>query len=486
LKWIDTATGSTPIPIVATAGADEVRGAAWGADDVIVYAPAFTGPLFSIRLNGGGTGLPAVRLPAGDEIGTARFPWFLSDGRRFVFFGAQGTGTEPGALYLGRVGSLDFKRLGPAQSSAVFAPPGFLIYSRGEGLIAHRFDDEREELAGDATPLGIVMGGSLNVSGLRSLSISTTGVLVFRPDQRNLNQVVWVDRAGRDVGATTEAGQAWHYSPRVSPDGRLMVISHYGLSGGLGELWIHDLSRKLSTRLTFGDGDDFGALWTGPRELVYLSSRPAALGNIYRVHLDRPQERKLWLAGDVTQIPLAMTPDGRVVVQRFEANGRGGLWIRRLEGEDELKPLGQSSASEMGANVSPDGRWLAYASDVAGRWEVYVRRLDGQGAETRISGAGGTQPLWRRDRRELFYVDAAGRMMAVPIAAAAGAEEGLIPGDPVPLFEARLEEANERQYEATADGQRFVLNRSPVFDTVPISVVLDWRALLGDGVRPPR
>ena len=112
-------------------------------------------------------------------------------------------------------------------------------------------------------------------------------------------------------------------------------------------------------------------------------------------------------------------------------------------------------------------------SDAAGELAVFVRRLDGSGA-IRISAAGGTQPAWRRDGRELFYVDARGRLVAVPMTSG----DELRPGAPVVLFDARLEEAGDRQYDVSADGQRFLLNRRLAADDAPPVVVLGWSVLI--------
>jgi Tol biopolymer transport system component len=484
LEWIDSESG-LPLTVAPTSSVQDVRGGAWGADDTILFAPTFTGPIYSVRASGGPTA-PATRLPEDHSIGTTRFPNFLPDGRRFVYYASAGTGTEPGSLYLGRLGSLDAKLLGPAHSTAMYAAPGYLLYARGETLVAHRFDDAGEKLVGEPISLGVSMGGSLAVSGLRSISVAADGALVYRSDKRNDSQLVWVDRAGREVDALTDASSAWHYAPRLSPDGRSVLVGQYQGQGNLGEIWLHDVARKLATRITFDKaGDDYLPAWIRPgsREFLYNSPRPDAPGAIYRASLDRPNDALPWLAYERSQIPDAVTPDGkRVVVERTDEQGRSSLWIRDLGGETEAKRLTPPNEMETSADVSPDGRWIAYSSDATRSWEVYVRRLDGSGPVVRISNEGGHQPLWRRDGRELFYVDENGHLVAVPMKLpmkdASVASDTIQPGIPQILFDARLEESTDRQYDAAADGQRFLLNRSVVNDRIPIVAVLDWRALL--------
>jgi Tol biopolymer transport system component len=472
LQWTDT-LGGAPIVIAPTGTMPEVRGAAWGADDVILYTPAYTGPIFSVAAKGGATA-PATRLDG--DTGTTRFPSFLPDGKRFVFYASTGTGTEPGKLYLGRVGSLDAKLLGTANSSAVFAPPDRLLYARGDSMVAHRFDDRREELTGDPVPI-FSMGGSLTVSGLRSIAVSRGGTLIFRDDKRGTNDLVWVDRKGEVLETISNPDGAWHYGPRISPDGRFVAVSHLEVSKGNGEVWIYDLERKLTNRLTTGEGDDYQATWVKPagREVVYSSGRGSAGYRLYRIAYDGSGAEKLWIENKASLQPSATTPDGRrMVFEKTDDKGRISLWIGDLDGGGAPTRLTPESASESSADLSPDGRWLAFQSDVTRTVEVYVRRLDGIGGAIRISNAGGIMPLFGHDGRELFYLDPLGRIVAVPI----GRGADLQPGAPTPLFAARVEDALDRQYDVSMDGQRFLLNRTANRDAEPITVVLDWSALM--------
>jgi Tol biopolymer transport system component len=473
LAWTDT-EGGAPLEVAQTSSIENVRGGAWGADDVILYTPHFTGPILAVPAKGGASA-PATRLTGSGEMGTTRFPSFLPDGHRFVFYASAGTGTEPGTLHLGRVGSLEAKLLGPANSAALYAAPGYLLYARGDAIVAHRFDDRRGELVGTPQSLGITMGSSLNVSGLRSIAVARGGMLLYRNDRRGTTELVTVDRAGRELEGLESTASTWHYAPRLSPDERSLAVSHLDVRSGFGEIWVHDLARRLAVRLTLGTGDDYMPTWLpGGREIIYASTRTTP-GDLYRVALERPGEGRLWVRGTTYQGPCTVTPDGkRLVFERADAQGRTALWVKDLDGDAEATRLGSGTAAEFSADVSPDGRWLAYVSDATREWEVYVRRLDGSGGAIRISPDGGMQPLWRKDGRELFYLDPRGRLVAVPIVPG----EPLQPGAAEPLFAAGLEEATDRQYDAFADGQRFVLNRTEDADSSPLLVVLDWRALL--------
>ncbi|MEO7973992.1 MAG: protein kinase, partial [Thermoanaerobaculia bacterium] len=444
LKWIDI-LGGAPLEITATPSVQDVRGAAWGADDTILFAPTFLGPLLKVSARGGEVA-PATQIRADDDIGTHRFPSFLPDGRRFLFYSSVGTGTEPGKLQLGRLGSLDSKILGPSFSTAIYALPGYLLYARGETLVAHAFDDRKEELVGDPTPLRLPAGGSISVSGLRSLSVSRDGTLVTRLDGRNATRIVWADRSGHELDEVTDSRSSWNYAPRLSPDGRRLVVGSYRGGSKAGELWVHDLERGIASRLSFGQGDDYLAVWRKPdgREIVFQSNRKGGAAGLYRVDPDRPEQERPWTIQEGIVGGSATTPDGqRLLFEQGDGNGKIGIWIRDLEGDSAPTRVSPESASEFNADLSPDGRWLAFASDATRTPEIYVRRLDGTGGTTRISRDGGTAPLWRHDGRELFYLDALGRLVGVPIAPG----ETLQPGAAVMLFEGRLEEASDRQYD---------------------------------------
>ena len=449
---------------------------------MILFAPSFVGPLLSVPARGGKVEA-ATRIPEGSGIGTQRFPCFLPDGKRFLFYASSGTGIEPGTLWLGELGSLDSKLLGPVASMGIWAAPGYVLYVTGDSLVAHRFDDRRNALVGDPAPLGISLAGTFAVSGLRSLTAASNGLLAYRRDKRGATRPVVTDRSGIELQALASETDTFHYAPRLSSDGRRVVLSHYEPGSTSGGLWLHELERKVETRLTFDASDDTLSAWSPDgRQVAYSSvgSKPGTNG-IFRITADQPGQGQPLLTVDTFAAPEAWTPDGRRLVYSVtSARGGNSLWIRSLDGDPSPRRLGQEHASEWGADVSPDGRWIAYTSDASRRWDVYVRALDSVSGGVRVSAEGGFAPRWRRDARELFYVDTSGRLMAVPV-------RSLDPPsfDPAAvLFAARLEEASDRQYDVFPDGQRFLLNRSLVEEREPIAVVLGWTARLQSEPHP--
>jgi len=468
--------GSTPRTIADTDVATYGRGAAWGLDDTVVYGPSFTGPLMRVSA-AGGEPEPATRIPPDSDIGTHRFPYFLGDGRHFVFYASVGLGTEPGTLFLGELGSLDVKPLGPASSMAVFAEPGFLLYVRGQTLVAERIDLQTQELVGEPEVLGVTLPGSISVSGHRSLAVSQ-GILASRMDTRSDTRLVLVDRAGRQLSDISADHKAWHNLPRLSPDGRQLVVGTVEPTSTTGAIWLHDLERGIANPFQHEEGHEQSAIWspTGDR-LAYATARAAEEHLVYLGSVDRPDEKQLvFQAADSIGVEF-WAADGRaVVISKYGQDGRTDLWMLNLDSETEAVELFPGAGSRWSADLAPDGQWVVYSSDETRRPEVYARHIDGDGPVLRVSPSGGAQPVWGRDGREVFYVNPMGEIVAVPVS----------PGDPLEfgqgevLFNARLEESLDRQYDVSPDGQRFVLNQRSTTGITPIVVTTDWQRLLPD------
>ena len=128
--------------------------------------------------------------------------------------------------------------------------------------MAHRFDDRRNALVGDPAPLGISLAGTFAVSGLRSLTAASNGLLAYRRDKRGATRPVVTDRSGIELQALASETDTFHYAPRLSSDGRRVVLSHYEPGSTSGGLWLHELERKVETRLTFDASDDTLSAWS--------------------------------------------------------------------------------------------------------------------------------------------------------------------------------------------------------------------------------
>src|SRR5262249_22784570 len=145
-------TGGPPQTLASTTV--DVRGASWGADDRIVFAPSFVGALMQVSA-AGGKATPATKLDKARNEGTHRSTWLLPAGRHFLYYAAPATGQDPGEIFVAETGSDRVKHVTQSSSLPVYASPGYLIFVRGSTLVAQPFDANRLELHGEATPLGV-------------------------------------------------------------------------------------------------------------------------------------------------------------------------------------------------------------------------------------------------------------------------------------------------------------------------------------------
>jgi dipeptidyl aminopeptidase/acylaminoacyl peptidase len=150
------------------------------------------------------------------------------------------------------------------------------------------------------------------------------------------------------------------------------------------------------------------------------------------------------------------------------------VWALPLDGDRKPVAVVQTPFDQTTGMFSPDGRWLAYQSNESGRNEVYVMPFQGPGGKWQVSTAGGTQPRWRRDGQELFYLNLADRLM---VAAVTGDSSRFEVGAVQSLFLARPRTGTRSSYDVSADGQRFLINTlPPLTDPSPFTVVFNWTA----------
>ena len=281
-------------------------------------------------------------------------------------------------------------------SNPRYSPTGHVVYGVESTLWVVRFDLDRLETLGDPVPVqeGVLTKGG----GAASFSFSENGSLVYFP-QRPMGAertLVWVDRQGREesVGAPPRP-YGW---PRISPDGTRLVV---GVADPANtDLWIYDLARVTSTRLTFDAAMDSDPLWTPDGErVVFRSGREG--GGLFWLAADGTGPIERLTTGANLQRPYARSGDGQLLV--YHEDPAPDLWVLSLEGDREPELLLQRSGAQRRPAVSPDGRWLAYMSNESGREEVYVQPFPGLDGKWLISANGGIAPVWGPDGRELFY-----------------------------------------------------------------------------------
>ena len=315
------------------------------------------------------------------------------------------------------------------------------------------FDPERLELTND-NPAPVMENLMTKGSGAANFSMSGTGSLVYVTDDPRggaERTLVWVDRQGREEPVGGPPRQyGW---PRVSPDGTRLVV---GIADPANiDVWVYDLARATSSRLTFDDAADTDPLWTPDGERVVFRSEREGGGLFWRAADGTGPVERLTSSPN-RQRPYAWARDGQLLVFHEDTAATGAdMWVLSLDGERSPELLIQTPFFERRAAVSPDSRWLAYMSNESGQEEVYVQPFPDLDGRWQISTNGGIAAVWGPDGRELFYRNGQA-ILRVPI----DTEGPFAPGNPEVLFEGPyLPGASGfgNNYDLAPDGQRFLM-----------------------------
>jgi Tol biopolymer transport system component len=437
-------------------------GGSWSRDGMILYYDA-TG--HSMRVPAGG-GVPAA---VSDVV--MRVPYFLSDGRHFLYQGGPGNDR----IY---VGSLDDKtpssrrELAITPFAAFFAPSasagrGYLLFLREGTLLAQSFDERRMETAGDAAPLAQHIQSFGRVG---FFTASANNVLVYRVSATVQDtQLTWFDRQGKSFDSVGEP--ASHLTLALSPDGSRAAFTRLESATNLdSHLWVLDLARGTTTRFTSGSGSVNAVVWSPDGSSIAFSLNREGRDMLYRRPALGGNEELLLTSGRA--VPSSWSPDGRVLLYRSFTKEMS-IWALPLEGD--RKPaayLAREFGNEQG-RFSPNGRWVAYVSNESGRNEIYVREFlsSASAAGSLVSKGGGEEPHWAADGKELLYLG--GRnLMSVDVTT--GASFGA--GEPKALFQLPL---GADAWDVTADGKRFLV-AVPLAQNAPppFTVILNWQSTL--------
>ena len=455
----------------------------WNSDGIIVFAPNTTGFLMRVLASGGASA--AVTTLVSGQV-AHRFPTFLPGGRRFVFY-ASGPEESSTGIYLGALDGRAPVRLVSTLATALTYLPapastagatttGWVLWVRAAALVAQRLDAEAAALVGE--PVTIANG--LNVDLLaRSGVAAIPGLLAYRPEAQRQAQMIWMDRSGAARGTLGDP-DASLTNPRISPDGRRVVVSR--TAQGNQDLWLLDGVR--ASRFTFDAAFERWPVWAPDGARMAFGSRGAGTFDVHQKVTSGAGNVQVVVASDETKLPTSWSADGRFLLyQRTDLQTQSDLWVTTMTGTQESSVILKTPFIERSGAFSPDGRWIAYQSNESGRNEVYVRTFVPPGAtasapmgQWQVSTTGGIMPTWRPDGKELYYLNPEGALMAAPIAVR---PSSLDPGTPVVLFPTRIvgggvDAQQGRQYDVAPDG-RFLINTLLDGADAPIRLILNWR-----------
>jgi serine/threonine protein kinase len=248
------------------------RGGTWSKEGVIVFSPSTTQGLSRVSSEGGKPE-PASKLDVAQAENSHRWPSFLPDGKHFLYWSRSSRPGEVSVLYLGELGTLESKVLMKSETMAVYAS-GHLLFLRGQTLMAQPFNPGRLEFSGEPVPLAehVAMGGAT----VRPIfSASDTGTLIYQSgDTSGGWNLVWWGRDGKQINSIPESGR--YLGPRLSPDGTKLAVESFSGAQGIGDIWIFDLARGTSTRLTFGPYSQESPIWSPDGKTIFYSTGAGA------------------------------------------------------------------------------------------------------------------------------------------------------------------------------------------------------------------
>jgi Tol biopolymer transport system component len=471
LKKLDTAGG----PVQTICDAPSGRGGTWNKDGVIIFTPSgqLGDGLYRVSANGGSVTRTSMPDASRGEY-SHRWPMFLPDQKHFLYLAASVSGkTDPDAIYVGALNSNEKKFVIKATANAVYVAPGYILYYREKTLIAQRFDAAKLEVTGEAMPTLTDIAYLPRILHT-AYAASDTGVLVAQSGSGvALSRLVWYDRLGNETGAASKPDV--YSNIKLAPDGKTVALDKTDEESNNAYVWTYDIQRDGMKRLRFNPAIDAIPIWSPDGAHILFGSSRNQKFDLFVKNADGGQEEKLLdfdNSAKVDKYPSDWSRDGKYVLYM-----RGKeLWAVTLP-ELKARLFMATPGIIRNAQFSPDGKWVAYASNESGKFEIYVTSFPAAQGKWQVSSAGGTQPRWRGDSKELFYIAADGKIMAVPVSVGANFDAGA----PAALFQAHAREllgtSEQVGYDVTKDGQRFLINTQVKnADTHPMTVILNWDA----------
>ncbi len=469
LKKVDVSGGA--VTDICPAG-NLSFGASWSPRGVIVFS-TFADVLKQVPENGG-TPERINGVPLASDAMGHHWPVFLPDGIHFVYLEWRYATpeTHQNTVWVGSLDGDKARRL-PLDSTNVQYVSGYLLFSRDGDLFAEKFDPQRLEFRGLAIPIARHIQYDRFVQA-GAFSVSDNGVLVYAPAGTGANsELTWLDRSGKALATLGEPGQ--YFLPSISPDGKRVAV---GIEppNAREKIWIYDVDRGTRVPL---DPDESGPSVYGPvwspdgKHLLYRNLLGKRTALFTRAADGSGEERQVGQPSDAVIGASDWSKDGRYLsldLTRFMGPDNWHNSVIVVRPEDPSKQLVVIDNASSG-KFSPDGHWLAYYDETSG--QLYVTAVPGPGARIAVSSAGGSDPRWRGDGQELFYVADDLTLVSARVRESAGEFHVL---SSQRLFRMELP-MNQRNYDVSRDGNRFlVTTRTAKEQTAPLTIITNWMA----------
>ena len=441
-------------------GPQPTRGFTWASAGTILFDP--DGTIRSIPEDGG----KPVELPD-----TGVYPWALPDGRSFLYT------PYPGDIRICNLSTRAHQTVAQGDGNAAYAAPGYLLFRQGDDLVAQRFDLQKLATAGD--PVRVVEKISfITVNGYGMFGVSQNGVLAYQDGGPNTAVLEWHDRDGKRISAAGPASTYWTID--LSRDGSRIAATRFDSHAGSNDIWTGGVEDGGVSRFTTSPLDDSFPSWSyDGRWIAYVNAAFPGQGArrlcIREASGGQPEQVICTSQGRIGEP--AWSPDGKLILI---GDAKGDILQVRPDRPGNPPQAWLSGSLAKMPQFSPDGKWVAYASNETGRPEIYVRSFANPSAgKWQVSINGGSQPRWRGDGQELYYVEQHKRIMSVAVKAQG---DRFLSARPEPLFPVVMSGSDFARFEyaVAPDGKRFLVESPTPDDDRPIHIVLNWDTVFGN------
>ena len=440
---------------------DNIVGGTWGPDGIIV---GVRGRGLMRVSSAGGTPTPVQGANP-----QASWPQRLPDGR--ILYWVPGTATDPAGSIRVLENGAERLVISGAASAGRFVLPGYLFWGRGGQLLVQSVNVTTLAPLGEPLPLARPLYQSVVAAGYPAFDVSPLGSVAFFPELPEPMQFEWLGRRGETLGTTGPIDRYTSFD--LAPDEQRILVIRRDQSTDTRSVRLIDSRTGIATEvLSSESGQISDPVWApdGVRMAVRVDRRTivrAVLGGTDIVVLDEPGYPEHW------------SHDGRYLLLGRPGSGAQGssqyrLSVVDLENANHIVDVADGVLPDEG-RFSPDGKQIAFHVQVNGRPEVFVEPFPTTGAREQISPAGGVQPQWCNDGRELVYLSPDGQVMSV----AMSDDRGAPPSVPRPLFDGRLlPSAQYDQIRVSRDCSRILLQRPAGERSSQLRVIVNWASLI--------
>jgi Tol biopolymer transport system component len=470
-------SGGTP-QVLATVLAG--RGGSWGSKGVIIYSPSAESPMW--RINADGTGA----APTTQGIGTAehqshRWPVFMADGKHFLFWSGNFSNSSNdrfSGIYLGSLDDKGRKLVTLCHSSFGYDAHNLYYADDQRQLVSVAFDASSGTVSGSTNVVANVVGFQPSTYW-SAFAVAQNGTLIYNTSiGAAQSALTWMDRSGKELGRVGDP--AIMDNPTLSPDGSRVAVDISDEKANNVDIWIESTTGAGNSRFTFDPSEEVAGVWSRDGKIVAYRMADADGASLYlkpATGLERERKRYTIPTSSMDDIiPNSWPLDDQQILCTRQASSGEYLILLPVAGGEPTRFL-TSQGSETNGQISPDGKWVAYASDESGNWEIYVTSFPGAAGKWQVSRGGGSEPRWRGDGKEIFYIAPNGMLMAVAV----NGESIFATGTPALLFQIRgrapISSTDVFTYDVAKDGERFLVNRYVKPEHVaPLTILLNAAA----------